>query len=115
MDDVNGTALETIANLEARLLRVEQLLYGPRAGVEELPNVSVVESLAELQRRFASLLSRFRVYAELLKICTSTVLGLPTEMIYSRYIGRLLTRNRQKSPLPLPATTSIPTTDPTLP
>lgn len=79
MDATDTTALETISHLEARLLRIEHLLCGPGHDAAEPPaSASAVESLAELERRFASLLSRFRVYAELLKICTDhRLLGNP--------------------------------------
>src|SRR3569833_1621966 len=69
MDD---TADSTISLLEARLLRIEHLLYGSSALATARPaGTSTVESLENLERRFNSLLSRFRVYAELLKVCTS--------------------------------------------
>lgn len=68
MED-NKTALSTIALLEARLLRIEHLLYGSSPARLPGTSTSTVDSLADLERRFSSLISRVRVYAELLKIC----------------------------------------------
>ncbi|EFX01855.1 nuclear distribution protein [Grosmannia clavigera kw1407] len=61
------TSVATIALLEARLRRVEHVLYGPPKNAD-LWARPAVESLAELERQFASLISGVRVYAELLKI-----------------------------------------------
>lgn len=81
---LDKTTLATLSLLEARLLRVEHLLYGATPAPREPPTVSGADaggrpaqarpqsaaaSLAELERRFATLLGRVRVYAELLKIC----------------------------------------------
>jgi hypothetical protein len=69
--DAEGTALATISLLEARLLRIEHHLYGTTsASPRQSSQSSAVESLADLERRFSSLLSRFKVYADLLNICT---------------------------------------------
>ncbi|KAK0726837.1 hypothetical protein B0T26DRAFT_747228 [Lasiosphaeria miniovina] len=69
MDDtLDRTTLATISLLESRLLRIEQILYGPSSP----PSVALTEpatsSLADLEERFASLLRRFRVYFELVEI-----------------------------------------------
>lgn len=69
---LDQTSLATVSLLEARLLRIEHILYGPSAPPTEPPAESATTSLAELERRFSQLLRHFRVYAEILKICTST-------------------------------------------
>lgn len=71
---LDRTTLATISLLEARLLRIEQILHGSNAASAPKPaGDSAVESLANLERRFATLVSRFRVYADILKLCTSPV------------------------------------------
>ncbi|KAI7782705.1 hypothetical protein LA080_013041 [Diaporthe eres] len=66
---LDRTTLATISLLEARLLRIEQILHGSKSGPVPKPaGDSVVESLANLERRFATLISRFRVYADILKL-----------------------------------------------
>lgn len=72
---LDKTALTTISLLEARLLRMEQVLYGTTAA-ESSPSSadSTLGSLADLERRFSTLLSRFRVYADILKLCTFPLL-----------------------------------------
>ena len=73
---LDQTTLTTLSLLEARLLRVEHLLYGatapppPTATVDGSGAPSAVASLAQLERRFGALLGRIRVYAELLRVCT---------------------------------------------
>jgi hypothetical protein len=66
---LDQTTLATISLLEARLLRIEHILYGPSAPPTEPPAESATTSLAELERRFSQLLRHFRVYSEILKIC----------------------------------------------
>ncbi|KUI56016.1 hypothetical protein VP1G_03382 [Cytospora mali] len=68
---LDTTTLQTISLLEARLLRIEQILYG----VTSVPATkstseedSASETLADLEQRFATLISRFRVYADILKL-----------------------------------------------
>ncbi|CAN8100515.1 unnamed protein product [Discula destructiva] len=72
MDDhhtLDNTTLTTISLLEARLLRIEQLLYGTTATPPPQPSTdSALVTLADLERRFAFLISRFRVYADILKL-----------------------------------------------
>lgn len=72
---LDQTTLTTLSLLEARLLRIEHLLYGAAPPPQTTPDgsapPSAVASLAQLERRFAALLGKFRVYAELLRICTS--------------------------------------------
>ncbi|KAI1080599.1 hypothetical protein F5B20DRAFT_539856 [Whalleya microplaca] len=65
---LDNTTLSTISLLEARLLRIEQLLYGHSA---QPPKVSATRSMHELEHRFGILLQRVRVYAELLRIYKS--------------------------------------------
>lgn len=66
---LDRTTLATISLLEARLLRIEQILHGSNPASAARPaGDSAVESLANLERRFASLISRFRVYADILKL-----------------------------------------------
>lgn len=67
---LDRTTLATISLLEARLLRVEQILHGSKPVSATRPaGDSAVESLVNLERRFATLISRFRVYADILKLC----------------------------------------------
>ena len=71
---LDRTTLATISLLEARLLRIEQILHGSKSVSVPTPaGDSAIESLANLERRFATLISRFRVYADILKLCTSPV------------------------------------------
>ncbi|KAI1662922.1 hypothetical protein F4813DRAFT_14572 [Daldinia decipiens] len=65
---LDNTTLSTISLLEARLLRIEHLLYGHTA---QQPKASTIRSMQELEHRFATLLQRMRVYAELLKLYKS--------------------------------------------
>ncbi|KAI1645079.1 uncharacterized protein F4817DRAFT_344871 [Daldinia loculata] len=65
---LDNTTLSTISLLEARLLRIEHLLYGHTA---QQPKVSTIRSMQELEHRFVTLLQRMRVYAELLKLYKS--------------------------------------------
>lgn len=75
---LDRTTLATISLLEARLLRIEQILHGSQAGAVPRPaGDSAIESLANLERRFATLISRFRVYADILKLCTSPPVRAP--------------------------------------
>lgn len=67
---LDRTTLATISLLEARLLRIEQILHGSNPVSAARPaGDAAVESLASLERRFAALISRFRVYADILKLC----------------------------------------------
>ncbi|KAK3695751.1 nuclear distribution protein [Podospora appendiculata] len=69
MDDtLDKTTLATISLLEARLLRIEHVLYGPSPPRSKSAAESASASLADLERRFAVLIRRYRVYAEILKI-----------------------------------------------
>ncbi|ROW16452.1 hypothetical protein VPNG_02751 [Cytospora leucostoma] len=81
---LDNTTLQTISLLEARLLHIEQILYdstpAPVAKSTD-DDESASESLAHLERRFGSLMSRFRVYADLLRLCTDPNL---VEFISSR-------------------------------
>ncbi|CAK7236212.1 hypothetical protein SCUCBS95973_009531 [Sporothrix curviconia] len=63
------TSQATLELLEARLRRAEHLLFGIEPGHDTQPAVKpAVDGLADLERRFSSLVSNVRVYAELLKI-----------------------------------------------
>lgn len=74
MDEtLNKTTLTTISLLEARLLRIEHLLFGTSTPPPRAPDTAVAVALSDIERRFANLLSRVRVYAELLKICTHQI------------------------------------------
>ncbi|RDA95324.1 hypothetical protein CP533_3550 [Ophiocordyceps camponoti-saundersi (nom. inval.)] len=66
---LDQTTLSTIDLLEARLLRVEHVLCGPSVPPPPAArHESVTRRMADLERRFSSMLSRIRVYADLLKI-----------------------------------------------
>ncbi|KAI1496250.1 hypothetical protein F5X99DRAFT_414299 [Biscogniauxia marginata] len=65
---LDETSLSTIALLEARLSRIEYLLYGHSS---PQPKVSAARSMHELEHRFSILLQRIRVYAELLRLYKS--------------------------------------------
>ncbi|KAK2033793.1 hypothetical protein LX32DRAFT_648982 [Colletotrichum zoysiae] len=70
-NSLDNTTLSTVSLLESRLLRIEHLLYGPAAASSPSRTGSVVETLEELERRFNHLLSRIRVYGELMKLYNS--------------------------------------------
>ncbi|KAI0835450.1 hypothetical protein F5Y06DRAFT_276303 [Hypoxylon sp. FL0890] len=65
---LDNTTLSTISLLEARLLRLEHLLYGHTV---QQPKAPAIRSMQELEHRFGILLQRVRVYAELLKLYKS--------------------------------------------
>lgn len=64
--DIDTTTLSTLDLLEARLLRIEHLLYGH---VVQQPKTPAFKGMGDLEHHFAKLLHGVRVYAELLKIC----------------------------------------------
>lgn len=66
---LDQTTLSTISLLEARLLRIEHILYGQSEAVLQPPSEPASTSLADLERRFSLLVRHVRVYSELLKIC----------------------------------------------
>ena len=66
---LDTTTLATLSLLEARLARIEHILYGPSQAPDEHHGKSAVYSLAELEHRLHELLQRYRVYTEILKIC----------------------------------------------
>ena len=67
---LEATSQATLELLEARLRRAEHLLLGIEPDADTPPAVKpAVDGLADLERRFSSLVSNVRVYAELLKIC----------------------------------------------
>ncbi|KAF4592368.1 nuclear distribution protein [Ophiocordyceps camponoti-floridani] len=65
---LDQTTISTIELLEARLLRIEHILCGPSASPPFVRPESVTRRMADLERRFSSMVSRIRVYADLLKI-----------------------------------------------
>ncbi|ROT41079.1 hypothetical protein SODALDRAFT_330796 [Sodiomyces alkalinus F11] len=68
---LDNTTLSTLSLLEARLLRIEHLLYGPSAAPtfsQSSREDSAAEALESLERRFYALLGRIKVYGELMKI-----------------------------------------------
>lgn len=67
---MDQTTLATLDLLESRLLRIEQLLYGQTASPSLKQDESATQKIGQLERRFGTLVSRIRVYGELLKICT---------------------------------------------
>lgn len=69
-DAMDETTLSTLSLLESRLLRVEHLLHGQASSPSLAQDETAAVQLATLEKRFGALLSRVRVYAELLKICT---------------------------------------------
>lgn len=66
---LDQTTLATISLLESRLLRIEHLLYGPTASHPPVHQDSAAHKMKDMERRFSMIVSRFRVYSELLKIC----------------------------------------------
>lgn len=68
-DDLDETTLSTLSLLESRLLRVEHLLHGQSGSQPVLQNEQTTLKLGDLERHFNGLLSKVRVYADLLKIC----------------------------------------------
>ncbi|CAK7272146.1 hypothetical protein SEPCBS57363_004986 [Sporothrix epigloea] len=63
------TGQVTLELLEARLRRAEHLLFGIEPDHDTKPTIKpAVDGLAELERHFTLLVSKVRVYAELLKI-----------------------------------------------
>jgi hypothetical protein len=67
---MDATTLATLSLLESRLVRIEHVLNGsfPDQTAEKL---AVEPRLEDVDRRLAALVSRVRVYGELLKIRTS--------------------------------------------
>lgn len=67
---LDKTTLATISLLESRLHRIEHILYGSSEAPQEHHGKSAAESLVDLERRFHQLIGTYRVYTEILKICT---------------------------------------------
>ncbi|KAI0172607.1 hypothetical protein GGR52DRAFT_591119 [Hypoxylon sp. FL1284] len=65
---LDNTTLSTISLLEARLLRIEHLLFGHSV---QQPKTPAIRSMQDLERRFSTLLQRVRVYGELFKLYKS--------------------------------------------
>lgn len=71
-DSLDQTSLSTISLLESRLLRIEHLLRGSSSANASGPeDASALQRMGDLEKRFSMLISRIRVYGELLKICES--------------------------------------------
>lgn len=69
-DSLDQTSLSTISLLESRLLRIEHLLRGSSSPSTNAPeDASALQRMGDLEKRFSMLISRIRVYGELLKIC----------------------------------------------
>ncbi|KAI9904194.1 hypothetical protein N3K66_000723 [Trichothecium roseum] len=68
MASLDETTLSTLSLLEARLLRLEHLLYGQTASPSLAQNDAAAPHMANLEKRFSMLVSKVRVYGELLKI-----------------------------------------------
>ncbi|KAK7985584.1 nuclear distribution protein [Apiospora saccharicola] len=63
---LDDTTLETLSYLEARLLRIEYVLYGHTTAPQA--KAPAITSLHQLEHRFATLLQRVSTYKDLLKI-----------------------------------------------
>lgn len=57
----------TIRLLEARLARIEHLLFG--ATTPEQPAETAIDGVEALERRFQALLMQVKVYGELMRLC----------------------------------------------
>ena len=68
---LDQTTIETISLLEARLLRIEQILFGSAAApiAPAALEDSVVERITLLERDFSRLVSKIKAYSELLDLC----------------------------------------------
>lgn len=71
---LDQTTLGTISLLESRVQRIEHIIYGSAGPTTHQPQDAAVSSLAELERRFNQLQRHFRVYREILQICTPTAI-----------------------------------------
>ncbi|KAH7013562.1 hypothetical protein EDB80DRAFT_710360 [Ilyonectria destructans] len=65
---MDQTTLSTLDLLESRLMRVEHLLYGQTVSPSLAQDYSAVEKIGDLENRFSTLISKIRVYGELLNI-----------------------------------------------
>ncbi|EAQ90157.1 hypothetical protein CHGG_06776 [Chaetomium globosum CBS 148.51] len=80
-NNLDQTTLDTISLLEARLRRIEHILYGPTTAPTEPPQESAITSLAELERRFNQLLHRFhKSHPTLFQPPTATDALPPTQL-----------------------------------
>lgn len=115
---LDKTTLTTISLLEARLLRVEQVLYGTTSTPTPPPSSdSALESMADLERRFSTLVSRFRVYADILKLCTRTLFTQTHKDTHTSITDTTTPLPSQTAPTPasLPPTPPSPLRNSTLP
>jgi hypothetical protein len=68
---LDQTTLETVALLEARLLRVQHMLFGHAELPDAVaPEDSVWERVALLDREFNRMVCHVKAYSALLNICT---------------------------------------------
>lgn len=82
---LDQTTLATINLLESRLLRLEHLLHGPAISLPHVHKDSAAQKLKDMERRFSMIISHFRVYNELLKICQCAPKP-PATMLYTELI-----------------------------
>ncbi|KAG5926773.1 hypothetical protein E4U42_002967 [Claviceps africana] len=68
---LDQTTLATISLLESRLLRIEHVLHGHTPPHQPAQADSAIQRMKHLEKRFSMLISRIRVYAELVKIYKS--------------------------------------------
>jgi hypothetical protein len=67
---VDSPFSSTVKLLEARLSRIEHLLFGaPVASPSARLDTPATENVEALERRFHNLLGQVKVYAELIKLC----------------------------------------------
>ncbi|KAG8422801.1 hypothetical protein J3459_010020 [Metarhizium acridum] len=96
---LDQTTLATINLLESRLLRLEHLLHGPAASLPHVYQDSAAQKLKDMERRFSMVVSHFRVYSELLKICQCCTETARYHVIHSTDIKP---RQVQSGPFPRP-------------
>lgn len=77
---LDQTTVSTISLLEARLLRLEHILYGATATSQTTElDEPAAETLESLERRLLALLGKIKVYGEITRICKLT---LPNDQTY---------------------------------
>lgn len=78
---MDQTTLSTLDLLESRLMRVEHLLYGQTVSPSLVQDYSAVEKIGDLENRLSTLISKIRVYGEILKICTKPLVSMPLDRV----------------------------------